>query len=198
VRLLVLLALLGGLGYLFGLGSRPIPRPPGVLAPLPPVQEEIPQGERVPLERPPYRLEPVARFHLEARVLGKRVYRADRAADLAPVDLALGWGRMSDTRVLERIRLWQDHRFYFYAWSGEPPIPPEEMVRSSANMHLIPADAAVERGLRRVRRGHLVRLSGLLVNVQGPQGFHWRTSTVRHDTGAGACEIVFVERLEVR
>jgi hypothetical protein len=124
VRLLVLLALLGGLGYLFGLGSRPIPRPPGVLAPLPPVQEEIPQGERVPLERPPYRLEPVARFHLEARVLGKRVYRADRAADLAPVDLALGWGRMSDTRVLERIRLWQDHRFYFYAWSGEPPSPP--------------------------------------------------------------------------
>jgi hypothetical protein len=81
---------------------------------------------------------------------------------------------------------------------GSRPIPPEEMAQSSANMHLTPADAAVERGLRRVRRGHLVRLSGLLVNVQGPQGFHWRTSTVRHDTGAGACEIVFVERLEVR
>ena len=71
MRLLVLLALLGDLGHLFGLGSRPIPRPPGVLAPLPPVQEEIPQRERAPLERPPYRLEPVARFHLEARVLGK-------------------------------------------------------------------------------------------------------------------------------
>ena len=198
MRLLVLLALFGVLGYLLSLGSRPIPRPPGVLAPTPPVQEAIPQGERAPLEKPPYRLEPVARFRLEARVLGKRVYRTDRAADLAPVDLALGWGRMSDTRVLERLRLWQDYRFYFYAWTGEPPIPPEEMAQSSANMHLIPADAAVARGLRRVRRGHLVRFEGLLVNVYGPQGFHWPTSTVRHDTGAGACEIVWVERLEVR
>jgi hypothetical protein len=199
VRLLVLLALLGGLGYLFGLGSRPIPRPPGVLAPLPPVQEEIPQGERVPLERPPYRLEPVARFHLEARVLGKRVYRADRAADLAPVDLAPRLG--ADVGHLgpgEDSPLAGPPLLLLRLVRGAPHPPRGD--RAEQRQHA-PDPRGCGRGegaTAGAPGGTWCGLSGLLVNVQGPQGFYWRTSTVRHDTGAGACEIVWVERLEVR
>ena len=35
-----------------------------------------------------------------ARVLGTERYRFDRASELSLVDLALGWGPMSDTRAL--------------------------------------------------------------------------------------------------
>jgi hypothetical protein len=37
-----------------------------------------------------------------------------------------------------------------------------------------------------------------LVDIRGPGGFSWNTSLRRDDTGNGACEIVYVEELEVR
>ncbi|GAA6731780.1 MULTISPECIES: hypothetical protein [Thermus] len=188
-RLLLVLALALGVGWLWG---RPKPPPPGVLAPHPPAQSPLgPEDPRV-LVKGAYRLEPVARFALEARLLSKRRYRFDRGAAIAPWDFALGWGRMSDTAVLSRMRIWQADRFYFYAGSGEPPIPLGEIGESSANMHLIPASPGVEGALARARPGQVVRFAGYLVNVYGPDGFFWRTSTTRQDTGAGACEIVFV------
>ena len=42
-----------------------------------------------------------------------------------------------------------------------------------------------------------VRLTGYLVDVQGPGGFRWRTSLTREDTGDGACELMWIERVEV-
>lgn len=200
MRLFWLLLLLAAaiFGLIRHVQTRPIQRPPGVLAPLPPSQTPLSRGSEVRLEKPGYRIEPVAHFELEARVLSKRLYRYDAAASISPVDLALGWGRMSDTGVIEKLRIWQSDRFYFYAWLREPPIPLEEMVRSSANMHLIPGSPSIELRLRRLKPGHLVWIKGFLVNVTGPNGFYWKTSTVRHDTGNGACEIVWVAELVAR
>jgi hypothetical protein len=42
----------------------------------------------------------------------------------------------------------------------------------------------------------LVTVSGYLVDVRGANGFTWKTSLSRSDTGDGSCEIVWVERLE--
>lgn len=69
---------------------------------------------------------------------------------------------------------------------------------SSANMHLIPGNPNIDLRLRRLKPGHLVQIKGFLVNVTGPNGFLWRTSTLRTDTGNGACEIVWVTDLVVR
>jgi hypothetical protein len=41
----------------------------------------------------------------------------------------------------------------------------------------------------------VVTLRGRLVDVTGPKGVA-RTSLVREDTGAGACEILYVEGVE--
>lgn len=60
-------------------------------------------------------------------------------------------------------------------------------------MHLIAADAAVDATLDRIREGHIVSLSGYLVNVEGDDGWRWRSSLRRTDTGAGACELIYVE-----
>ena len=38
----------------------------------------------------------------------------------------------------------------------------------------------------------------MLVDVEMPNGALWRTSLSRTDTGAGACETVYVERIEIR
>jgi hypothetical protein len=64
-------------------------------------------------------------------------------------------------------------------------------------MHMIPADAGVRGALKRVRKGQLVHIEGFLVDASRAGGWRWNTSLTRGDTGAGACELVYVESLEI-
>jgi hypothetical protein len=68
---------------------------------------------------------------------------------------------------------------------------------SSANMHLIPATKAIEKKLKNLRPGNVVALKGYLVDVQGEGGFSWKSSLTREDTGNGACELIWVEEVEI-
>jgi hypothetical protein len=40
-----------------------------------------------------------------------------------------------------------------------------------------------------------VELSGWLVDAAGPEHFTWRSSRRRDDTGNGACELIYVEKI---
>ena len=137
-------------------------------------------------------LQPLAGFSVDARVLSRENYRLGREAELSPTDLALGWGRMGDEAVLSKLAISQAGRWYHYRWRGDPPIPPQEIIQSSANMHMIPSDRTVASALREVRPGQRVRIDGWLVQVDAKDGWHWRSSLTRHDTGGGACEVVYV------
>jgi hypothetical protein len=182
-----------GWGVLGWWAHRPLHPPPGVLAADAPEQVDLDEGTT--LERGDITLRTRAHFALTARVLSREDYRFDAGASLAPMDLALGWGRMSDNAVLSRIDIRQSGRFYYWH-VDEFPIPRREIETSSANMHLIPADEGVRRAMDRVRQGELVHIEGFLVDASRPDGWRWRTSLSREDTGNGACELVFVETLE--
>lgn len=64
-------------------------------------------------------------------------------------------------------------------------------------MHMIPANDEIERQLKSIRAGNMVHLKGFLVEVTGKDGFRWKSSLTRTDTGGGACELVLVESLFV-
>src|ERR1043165_7556198 len=72
---------------------RPISYPPGVLIADEPSQLELPPNTPS-FSQGAFTLKPLAAFTIDARVLHRKLY-ADRGAALVPVDLALGWGRMS-------------------------------------------------------------------------------------------------------
>ena len=176
--------------------GRAVERPPGIAAAGIPEQQNIP-GPSPQFHKNGYVLRALARFSMTARALSVERYRFDREADLAPVDVAFGWGPMSDSAVLAKLRVSQGGRFY--SWRADPlPLPRRDIEVNSANMHLIPANADVERTLKRVRAGNLVELSGYLVETSAADGWRWRSSTTREDTGAGACELIWVERLALR
>lgn len=165
---------------------------PRLAASAPPVQRDS-GALPAPFPIAQHRVTPRAAFAVQASVLGTERYRFDRGAALSPVDFALGWGRMADPAVHGPLGIRQSGRWYHYRWGPEgPPIPLPEIIRSSSNMHLIPADEAVERRLLRIAAGQRVRLAGWLVDVEGEDGFVWRTSLSREDSGDGACEIVYV------
>jgi hypothetical protein len=168
---------------------------PGPVAPERPGQERI---EAPPFEHRGARLLPRARFQVEARVLGRERYYLDSLADLSPVDLALGWGPMSDEVVLDQLDISQGERFVFAIPRGRLPITRTLFQLTFSNFHVIPANAAIERELKSLRRGQVVQLQGLLVDVFLPSGEHWKSSLARTDYGAGACEIVFATSLAVR
>ena len=131
-------------------------------------------------------------FEMNARVLSSTRYFIDRESDLAPVDLALGWDVMADTKITDQIKISQSNRWYYWQ-VDEFPIPREEIESHSANMHLIPATPQIESAIKSVSVGQMVKFSGDLVEVSGDDGWYWKSSLSRSDTGAGACEVVLVK-----
>jgi hypothetical protein len=130
-------------------------------------------------------------------VLSRDDYHFDEESDISPTDLALGWSRMSDSAVLRTVDIDQGGRFY--SWRvREFPIPRREIETHSANMHMVPADATVARALKRVRVGDVVTLDGDLIEADKPGGWKWRSSMTRDDTGAGACELVYVKDVSIK
>jgi hypothetical protein len=175
---------------------RPVAHEPGVLVADAPLQEGLDASATLH-EKNGYTIKPLARFALSARVLSRADYSWDTEAALAPVDLALGWGRMSDSAIIDKIDISQSGRFYNWR-VREFPIPEREIIESSANMHLIPADKAIQREIERTRTGDVVTFDGYLVEVDGANGYRWVSSLTRSDSGAGACELVWVEHFDIK
>jgi len=174
---------------------REIVHPPGVLVPSAPQQAKV--AESAPLSLNGYQLTRRARFSIRARVLSREDYRWDTEADLSPMDLALGWGVMSDQAVLDRITISQGTRWYFTQYQLPAPIPDQAIITHSGNMHMVPADQWVLKKLREVRHGDILMLKGYLVDIDQSSGFSWHTSLRRDDTGYGSCEILYLEQIAI-
>lgn len=193
IRLLSLL-LVAALFWLILTREETVELGPGVKAPDAPLQTKPASTETLVLNG--YRLEPLADFSIKAKVLGREDYSWDREADLAPVDLALGWGRMSDESVLAAVEIDQSDRWYHWRVRGRR-IPRREVVTHSANMHLIPYDEDVRAWFDDVRRGQIVSIQGQLVRAEADDGWRWTSSLTRGDTGADSCELILVRQIRV-
>lgn len=159
--------------------------------------EQVPQQsptESNPFEHKGFQVIPLADFALSARVLSRKDYRFGKESKVSPTDLVLGWGALSDPEVIEQISFRQSGRWYF--WQVDQfPVPRRVIETHSANMHLIPANKEVERVLKTLKPGALISLQGYLVHLDAEDGWHWRSSLTRDDTGANACELIYVQNL---
>ena len=175
---------------------RPITYPGGVLIANEPEQITLP-ADTPAFEQGAFHLKPLAIFSIDARVLHRKVYRYDREAALVPVDLALGWGPMSDQMVLNRLDISQSMRFYWFQYQLPPPIPQEEIISHSTNLHVIPSTSEIAARCKSLRAGTLVHLSGDLVEATGAGIGLWKSSLSRTDTGNGACELLWVKEMSI-
>lgn len=193
-RLSVIAALAGAIAWYVS-GPGPMHHPPGVLVAGDPEQFEI-TGESKSIEKKGWNLKLLARYTIQARVLGIERYPGEFATELSPADLALGWGRMSDEAVLERIVISQSARNYHWQYWGAAPLSERDIMTHSANVHIIPADSTIAKKALSLRLGELVRLDGYLVEATHPRADRpWRSSLVRDDEGEGACELMLVQSL---
>lgn len=140
-----------------------------------------------------YEIRPLARFHIKARVLSKKRYYFDPTSDISPVDLALGWGDMSDSGILKYISISQEGRWYSYYYQAECPVSPGAIATQSANVHCLPANSEIRSELLDLEVNSFVDLKGYLVAAQKAGSEQaWTSSLTRDDQGAGACEIFWI------
>jgi hypothetical protein len=130
-------------------------------------------------------LVPTASYTIFGRVLSLRRYSTlDYDGDLAPYDLALGWGQMSNRDVLKHIRF--QHigidRVRYLSWSWrdsrsqkDPALAPFPLdQRLFSNTQIIPASPEIQQKINSLATGDFVRLRGQLVDARLPADPNWQ------------------------
>ncbi len=145
-----------------------------------------------------FTVHPLARFEMDALVLGAERYWVDRGADLSPVDLALGWKEMSQGTLLNQLEIGQSGRFFEVAWKEGVRVSEDTVFENSSNMHMIPSSDEIENALLSIDKNDVIHLEGFLVQVLGDDGSKWVSSLTRSDRGRGACELIWVTKINAR
>jgi hypothetical protein len=165
-----------------------------------PQQLEVEQRAPFRIERSgaTWELVPRAEYRIQAKLLSVRRYRSGWQSDLAPCDLAIGWGELIE-RGLDREVDWsQSDRWYHWSYGRGFAENNRFVAQHSANVHVIPANELVAEQLCDLSAGDAVALEGLLVDARGGSAQAprwWHTSLSRTDRGDGSCELMWVERV---
>ena len=191
---LLLIATLGLLVLMAYQRPQPSAPAPGVVAEHTPQQQRLSDGQS--FRHQGFSVTPLETFDIHARVLARRDYRHDTEAAISPMDLALGWGPMSDSAVLQHFKIRQSNRWYYWRTKASP-IPLHQVALNSANMHMVPASPDIAKTLRNIRKDDFIRLSGHLIAVERDDGWRWVSSRSRSDTGAGSCELIWVQNIAI-
>jgi hypothetical protein len=155
-----------------------------------------------------YSLTPIAEYQIQALVVHRMDYRLFsiyNSDSVFPVDLCLIWGDNLENKSYQNkyLSFSQDSRFCFYKWRGETSINPDLI----SNNHLIANDSKILSVVNKIKAGDQVSISGYLVNVEAnkvgkvsdydPNSFSLKSSLTRTDSGAGACEIIYINNIEI-
>ena len=164
-----------------------------------PLQTTLPLGMK-PWRLPHVEITPLAGFNIDAKVLSRENYRFDKVAAVSHVDLAVGWGPLAEDFTAAQFKFRQKKRYGYYRWKVDmpPSLSQEEIVKSFANMHLIPSTISVAHEIAKVKKGDVIHIDGWLVQAKHDNGWLIKSSLSREDTGVGACEVIWVCNINIQ
>ena len=167
-----------------------------------PIQRDLSKDESLTFDHykhPEYKITKLAEYDIKAKVISKKKYTTGDASNLAPIDFALGWSKLSDEFYVSHdlIKFSQSNRWYKYRYKNDYPLKKSYIAKHSANTHIVPANDLVKKQVMNVGNGDVVHMNGYLIKIKRDDGWHWNSSTTRGDVGNGACEIMYVENIEI-
>lgn len=133
----------------------------------------------------------------EVRVIKRKRYFFDSFSRYSPVDAVVGWNQLSDERNLDYIFYTLDDRNYDVDLT-RPPLELTTIYKESDLWHFIPSTASIEEQLKQLRDGHIIKLKGLLVNIEHDEGFNYQTSTEISERFNDDGFAVWVEEFHIR
>lgn len=181
-------------GFLYWRSSQHHLPPPGIVAGAGPAAAPYTQFVRQPTRDGEHTVVPLATYHLRARVLGVKRYR-DGGSDVAPYDLALGWGPMSDSAVYGALKMSQGRRIFTCAFTSREAADASGMDGHCSNLHILPVNDDVAAAFAKVQADDVVTISGNLVQVDGPNGEP--LATPARQALARGCGTLYLTNLQV-
>lgn len=150
-----------------------------------------------------YQVKPLYEYELWGLVVsmhqseGWRDYaHRDWGDSLNVADLCVVWGEHNARSGLYQKLSFSSGQFTCYVESSDSATWEKFVGEELSNNHILVTDKAIRARVKNARIGDQIHFRGYLVNYQLPGG--WRnTSTVRTDSGNGACEVVWVEEFDV-
>jgi hypothetical protein len=118
---------------------------------------------------------------------------------LSKYDLGVVWGSLSDKYYDQFITYSQVNRYLSWYYSNEIGLSGTYISTHISNNHTIPANENILRGISNLKVDDICYIEGKLVNYDINQNNKkigsMESSLVRTDTGNGACETFYIEKL---
>lgn len=175
-----------------------------------PIQREAKSKDTVRFTKDDYEYEltPLYDYEINGLIVHKMdytffsLYKYD---SVFPIDLCILWGDNVKNKVYQSktLKFSQDMRWCFCQWREKIDFNLDEF----SNNHLIVNNHDIEKKIKSLSVGDQIKIKGQLVDVKAnnigspgqydPEYFEMKTSTERGDSGAGACEIIYVNDIEI-
>lgn len=107
------------------------------------------------------------------------------------LDVCVVWSDTADSGVLDRLKFWNGE-FTCNMKTNDAEAWAAFNMEQLSNNHLLSGDETIRSAVRNLRVGDQIRIKGWLASYSANGGPKRGTSTIRTDTGNGACETIYV------
>ena len=205
-KIFLIFSIICALVYFF-LYYKPMPSPTGVVSEysIPnvlddPIQDSNKTGQfTIKNNSGEFIITPQASYKITGLVVSKTKYFMDWNAAVAPFDVALVWGKLTEPKSLQTVNYSQHDRWYYYRYSADFPYDNSYISSHSSNNHIIPADDKIYKVFESIQNNQIIYLEGYLVYIDATLSNNnhvwWHSSLTRNDTADGACELIYVNKV---
>ena len=180
-------------------GASHAPRPAdGELVITPPKWPALPFGNnyRDYMSYGNNQVQPVDGADLMGRVLASKQYPPKGFGEVTHTDLVLGWGPMSDNRVLDHLKITQAERGVDFLLDSAAPITLAAADDSSVNISVYSDYFDNSAALDAIRIGDVVRIVGWKMRARNASGTTWEGGS-GHDRKGQQSAVILVLKLQV-
>lgn len=148
-----------------------------------------------------YRINPEFEYDLVGMIVSYRHHNDNSrmhalAGDhLNMLDVCVVWGDNTAGAELRKIDFWNGI-FTCNVRTRDQQAWDSFDINQLSNNHLISDDPDIRERVQKIKVGDQIRVKGVLASYESPGGTRG-TSTIRTDTGDGACETIYVETFEI-
>jgi hypothetical protein len=152
----------------------PIKRGPGITADEAPKATKIIDDKDITFDGNTF--SPYKKIDATVRVLEKSRYFFDNMSEFSTYDILIGWEQVSDQKNLDYINFNLKNRSFTYN-KIRLPLKPDIINNSTLLWHIVPSTDEIKSSLFSLREGHIIEVSGYIVDVTTKEGLNWNSAS---------------------
>ncbi|HAH50759.1 MAG TPA: hypothetical protein DCL80_05610 [Balneola sp.] len=152
----------------------PINRGPGIIADKSPKTTKLASPQEINFDGNTF--SGFKKIEATVRVLEKDRYFFDTMSEFSSYDILVGWGQVSDQKNLDYINFDLKDRSFSY---NKIRLPLKSDLISSQTLlwHVVPSTDEIRKILFGLRKGHLINVTGYIVDVATRDGLQWKSAS---------------------